>query len=96
MNELARRGGRPTFDEVHARLQAAGPATVVSSERFTYTVTAEARDRGRVIEARPRSQALICVHERPEAWLWRGRPKAGTMLHNTAEWPQRLMNGRSR
>ena len=54
MNELARRGGRPTFDEVHAQLQAAGPATVVSSEGFTYTVTADARDRGTAIEARPR------------------------------------------
>lgn len=62
MNELARRGGRPTFDEVYARLQAAGPATVVSSRGFTYTVTAEMRDRGRVIEARPRS-SKVSIHE---------------------------------
>lgn len=62
MNELARRGGRPTFDEVYARLQGAGPATVVSSKGTTYTVTAEVRDRGRVIEARPRS-SKVSVHE---------------------------------
>lgn len=63
MNELARRGGRPTFDEVFARLQAAGSATVVSSKDTTYTVTAEKRDRGRVIEARPTRTTKISVHE---------------------------------
>jgi hypothetical protein len=62
VNELARRGGQPTFGQVIARLQAAGSATVVSSRGTTYTVTTKVTDSGPVIIARPRRNE-IRVHE---------------------------------
>lgn len=63
MNELARRGGRPTFDEAFARLQASGPAAVVSSKGTRYKVEAHVRKRGKVIEAYPsESKSPIRIH----------------------------------
>lgn len=62
VNELARRGGRPTFGEVFARLQAAGSATVVSSRGTTYTVTARVTDGRQVIIAKPAS-SQVSIHE---------------------------------
>jgi hypothetical protein len=62
VNELARRCGRPTFAEVFARLQAAGPATVVSSRGTEYQVTADHSDAGKVIIGRPGS-GQVRIHE---------------------------------
>jgi hypothetical protein len=62
VNELARRGGQPTFGQVIARPETAGSATVVSSRGTTYTVTSKVTDSGPVIIARPR-RSEIRVHE---------------------------------
>jgi hypothetical protein len=62
VSELARRGGRPTFDEVFDRLRAKGPATVISSRGTEYQVTAHDSDGGRVIIGRPGS-GQVRIHE---------------------------------
>ncbi len=46
---------RPTFDEVFARLQTAGPATLVSSRGTKYRVAAQVSSGTKLIVARPRS-----------------------------------------
>ncbi len=46
---------RPTFDEVFAWLQTAGPATLVSSRGTKYRVAAQVSSGTKLIVARPRS-----------------------------------------
>ena len=64
MNDLASRGGRPTFDDVFARLQAGGSADVISSKGTKYLVRAEVREGRKVIEAYPSgSTSRVSIHD---------------------------------
>lgn len=53
---------RRSFDEVYQRLEAVGPATVVSSRGTEYVVKARFSRRGRVIEAFP-GGGRVTMHE---------------------------------